>query len=289
MTELNFSGSSVAIGAMTRARSASSRPNDVARCSTAPTKKYAPTMISPSAARTWTLTIRRRGGAAGILDVARVEVAEAERREVLQVDARVGLEMALHVPDVDPDQDGGDDPFQPGRFERQERRPDRDRVGDREVAHVVGEDACVDRHHVARRPPPGDDEDRDARDEHRQRREHERRPEDRPDADAVRRLGAAAGQDRDDRDHRLREGRPDGREDRPDGALGELELPPEPLDPVREQLGADQDDDERADEDEDVHGSGLDALGQHDAEGDDREDRAPRPAPSSVRRAGRIR
>ncbi len=40
---------------------------------------------------------------------------------------------------------------------------------------------------------------------------------------------------------------PDGREDRADRALGELELPAEPLDAVREQLGAEQDDDERAD------------------------------------------
>ena len=212
----------------------------------------------------------RRGG--GILDVARVEVAESERREVLDVDARVGLEMALHVPDVDPDEDCGDDPFRPGRLERQERRPDRDGIGDREVAHVVGEDAGIDRHHVASRPPPGDDEHGDARDEHRQGREHERRPENRSDADAVRRLRAAAGQDRDDRDHRLRQRRADGREDRPDCPFGELELPPEPLDAVREQLGADEDHDERADEDEDVHRSGLDALGQDDAEGDDRED-----------------
>ena len=34
ITLLNFSGSSVAIGAMTSAKSASSSPNDVARCST---------------------------------------------------------------------------------------------------------------------------------------------------------------------------------------------------------------------------------------------------------------
>ena len=42
ITELNFSGSSVAIGAMTSASRASSTPNDVARCSTAPTKTVRP-------------------------------------------------------------------------------------------------------------------------------------------------------------------------------------------------------------------------------------------------------
>ncbi len=61
MTELNFSGSSVAIGAMTRASRALSTWSSVARCSTASTKKTAPRTISPSAASTWTLTTRSRG------------------------------------------------------------------------------------------------------------------------------------------------------------------------------------------------------------------------------------
>ena len=38
-------------------------------------------------------------------------------------------------------------------------------------------------------------------------------------------------------------------EDRADGALGQLELAPEPLDAVGEELGADEDDDEGEDED----------------------------------------
>src|SRR3954452_6581732 len=44
MMELNFSGSSVAIGAMTRASSAGSIPSVDARWLTASTKKIAPTM-----------------------------------------------------------------------------------------------------------------------------------------------------------------------------------------------------------------------------------------------------
>ena len=69
----------------------------------------------------------------------------------------------------------------------------------------------------------------------------------------------AAGreQDRDDRDHRLGERGPDGRQDRPDGALGELQLAPDPLDAVGEQLGAHQDDHERQGEDDDIHGQAV--------------------------------
>src|SRR6476620_8956823 len=61
MIELNFSGSSVAIGAMTRESSAGSTPNVDARWLTASTKKTAPMMIKVSAARTCRLTTRRRG------------------------------------------------------------------------------------------------------------------------------------------------------------------------------------------------------------------------------------
>ena len=184
---------------------------------------------------------------------AAIEPAEPERGEVLGVGRGIGLEVGLHVPRVDPDQDDRHDPLQLHRLERQERGADRDRVGDHEVPDVVGEHDRVDRHHVAGRPLLRLVEDRDAGHEHRQRREHERRAEDRAHADAVRRLGAAAGQDRDDRDHRLRQRRADGGEDGPDGPLGQLELPPEPLDAVREELRAQQDDHERDGEDQDVH------------------------------------
>ena len=50
------------------------------------------------------------------------------------------------------------------------------------------------------------------------------------------------------------QGGPDRRQDGSDRALGQPELPPEPLDAVREQLGARQDDDERAEQDEEFHG-----------------------------------
>ena len=50
MIELNFSGSSVAIGAMTSARSTSLTPSAWATLLTASMKKTAPTMISPIAA-----------------------------------------------------------------------------------------------------------------------------------------------------------------------------------------------------------------------------------------------
>ena len=80
-------------------------------------------------------------------------------------------------------------------------------------------------------------------------------------------FGRLAGreQDRDDRDHRLRQRRPDRRQDRADGALGEVELAPEPLDAVGEQLGAEQDDDEREDEDDEVHAQTSVSDGADDA------------------------
>ena len=62
------------------------------------------------------------------------------------------------------------------------------------------------------------------------------------------------------------QGGPDRREHGPDGALGELELPAEPLDPVREQLGAGQDDDERDGEDQDVHVSTSTVEASDDAQ-----------------------
>ena len=42
-----------------------------------------------------------------------------------------------------------------------------------------------------------------------------------------------------------------------DGALGQVELAPEPLDAVREQLGPEQDHEERDDEDQDVHQAAI--------------------------------
>ena len=97
------------------------------------------------------MTTRRRGDGRVVAMGRRVEAPEAQRREVLGVDVGVGLEVALDVPGVDPDQDDRHDPLEPDRLERQERGADGERVGDREVAHVVGEDARVDAHDVAGR------------------------------------------------------------------------------------------------------------------------------------------
>ena len=229
--------------------------------------------MRPRAARTWKLTIRRRGAPSGTLVRPGSKRWNSERCEILDVDRVIRLEVTLDVPDVDPDQDDGDDPLQPDRLERQERGSDCDRVGDREVAHVVREDHGVDRHDVARRTTLRDQQYRDTRDEHREGRQHERCAEDRPDPDTVRRLRPAAGQDRDDRDHRLRQRGAHGREDRSHRPLGELELASEPFDPVREQLGAHQDDHERDGEDDDVQlGSALQDSCGSDAQGDDRQD-----------------
>ena len=54
MIELNFSGSSVAIGATTSASSSSSMPRAEATCSTPSTKKIAPATMQPRATATWT-------------------------------------------------------------------------------------------------------------------------------------------------------------------------------------------------------------------------------------------
>ena len=83
MIELNFSGSSVAIGAMTSASSAGSTPSCVDRSDTAPTKNAAPTTIRPSAVMTWTLTIRRRGRVRVLAVRPAVEPMEAQRGEVV--------------------------------------------------------------------------------------------------------------------------------------------------------------------------------------------------------------
>jgi hypothetical protein len=120
----------------------------------------------------------------------------------------------------------------------------------------VAEDASVDAQLRARRTALPEREDADAGHEHRQRREHERCAKDGAHADLVR-PGARREHDRDDRDERLGEGRADGRKDGPHGALGEIHGPAEPLDPVGEELRAREDDHERDEQDEQVHGSGV--------------------------------
>ena len=62
ITLLNFSGSSVAIGAMTSARIRGSSPMACDRSSTAPTKTCAPMMISARAPTTCVTMMRSAGG-----------------------------------------------------------------------------------------------------------------------------------------------------------------------------------------------------------------------------------
>ncbi len=252
MIELNFSGSSVAIGAMTRASSAwidpergrevADRVHEEDGADDDQGERREDLQVDDPQAR------HGRVVAMG----ATVDPVEAQRREVRGVDVGVGLEVALDVPGVDADQADRHDPLEPDRLERQEGRPDGDGVRDREVTHVVREDLRVDAHGVTGRAMPGRPQDGDAGHEHGEGREHERRAEDGPDADRVRRLPGRE-QDRDDRDQCLGERRPDRGQHRSDRALGQSELAPEPFDAVGEQLRAEQDDDQRADEDEDVH------------------------------------
>ena len=65
---------------------------------------------------------------------AAVEAMEAERREVLDVDRWVGLEMALDVPRVDREEQAPATAQPAGRLGRQEDGADRERVGDDERA-----------------------------------------------------------------------------------------------------------------------------------------------------------
>ena len=127
--------------------------------------------------------------AVGGLDAGRapgIEPVEAQRREVLDVDGRVGLEVALDVPAVDDEERAGHHQLRPGRVGREERGSgDGQAVGDRERTHVRAEDLGVHLEDVAGRAVPRLVHDRGTGHEHRQRREHERRAEDRPDQMAV--------------------------------------------------------------------------------------------------------
>ena len=96
--------------------------------------------------------------------------------------------------------------------------------------------------------------ERRARDhQHRERPEHERRADDRADRDLDRLLAAATAEERDHRDDRLGERGADGREQRADRALAEVEPVPEPLDGVGEADRAAHDEHERSEELEGDH------------------------------------
>ena len=137
---------------------------------------------------------------------------------------------------------------------------------------------------VPARAPRAEGDDADAGDEHRERREHERRARGSPrrptssvasppPPNAIAMIGIIVSGS----------AVPDRREHGPDGPLGELELAAEPLDAVGEQLGAQQDDDEGDGEDEQVHLS-LQADGGHDRTRGRRGARRARPGRAAVAR-----
>ncbi len=166
---------------------------------------------------------------------AHIHAMKPEGSEVGNIHVRIPLEVRFHVPRIDAEEQKGHHPLEPDRLQRQERGSDGDAVGDGEVAHVMREQTGVDLHRVTRRSPPGHDEDGHPGHEHGQGGQHERCPEDGPDADLLRGL-AGREHDGDDRDHRRRKGCPDRRQDGADHAFREFQFSTEPLDAVGEQL-----------------------------------------------------
>ncbi len=184
-----------------------------------------------------------------------IEAMEAQRGQVAAVAGlRLGREVGADVDAVEDEEDDRGGRPCPGPLERREGDGDGQAVGHQEVAHVLADDDRLDVQALARPPPRPAGKDRAAGHEHGQGGEHERCAKDGPDADLMAGRGAA-GQDGHQRDHRLRQGRADRGQDRADRALGQVELAADPLDAVREQLGAEEDDRE-GDEQEDgrLHG-----------------------------------
>ena len=101
ITELNFSGSSVAIGAMTRATMIGAIPRELRQVLDGVDEEERPDDdqaeggqdldVDDAETRHDALAVRR----------GRIDAVEAERREIVEVDARVVLEVALDVPAVD--------------------------------------------------------------------------------------------------------------------------------------------------------------------------------------------
>ena len=103
---LNFSGSSVAMGAMIRASRVGSSPADFDTCSIAVDEDEGAERRSwPARRATCRLTTRSRGGLPGRAVGAPVDTLEAQRREVDRIDRRVRLEVRLDVPGVDAEHD----------------------------------------------------------------------------------------------------------------------------------------------------------------------------------------
>ena len=226
-----FSGSSVASGASTSERISTSAPRPSATATTSSTNMWAPPTIAARPSRNWMTTSRVGGSSCGVESMISgmrcrsrgssvssrwTLPAAAQRRDDIagvseHEDARGhGLEAVGHAePEREAD---GEEPEEDG-----------------EVAlHGLG----VDVEPAAGRAPALVGQRGDPDEEHRDRREQERRADDRADRDVVGPLRPA--EDRDERDQALGHRRPDGREQAPHRALAERQLVPEPLDGVGE-------------------------------------------------------
>ena len=104
MTELNFSGSSVAIGAMTSASSTSSTPSVVGEVLDRVDEEDRADDDQAEGHEDLEVHDPQARARPGRRDARPVEPVEAQRREVLGIDVRVGLEVALDVPPVDAEQ-----------------------------------------------------------------------------------------------------------------------------------------------------------------------------------------
>ena len=195
------------------------------------------------------------------IELRTAQLAEAAQVQAVQV-GRIGLrglvgEVGTHVDRVADQQSASHGPLEPMDRCRQEGRADGHRVGDHEEQDVAAQHAHAHPH--VRPPPsaPGQDDDADAGDEHRQRGEHERGPQDRADAHLGGVAGIAAKHDRshdgDDRDQGLRHRGGHRRQDAADRPFGQVQLMAEPLDAIGEQLGSHQDERKRSDQQDEVH------------------------------------
>ena len=180
MTELNFSGSSVAMGAIDQREQDLVDAEEWARCSTASTNTVAPRTMHARATSTWTTRSRRRGAgvAAGR---APVEPMEPQRGEVAWRRPRRRPRSALDVAGVDAEEDGGREPLAARRASAAgTRRRPRARSANTKNRMSCGEDAACRRASSSpRRRRRRTTRTADAGHEHRERREHERRAQDR--------------------------------------------------------------------------------------------------------------
>src|SRR6184192_2263500 len=130
---------------------------------------------------------------------------------------------------------------------------ERQRVHDEEEGQVALRVGGVDVERVAL--AAGAERDRGhANEQHDEGHEHERRAEDRADADLVG-VRAIGENDRDDRDERFGCRGAERGEDASGGTRADPQLDAEPLDPVRKDLGADEDEHERAHDEREVDGA----------------------------------